>query len=61
MYDPEMHYLDSLSCLKFKGFPLGPNHGGPSVVTKCIKCPAYTVSKVGMHETGSILFKDKTV
>ena len=23
-----MHYLDILSCLKFKNFPLGPNHGG---------------------------------
>ena len=23
-----MHYLDILSCLKFKNSPLGPNHGG---------------------------------
>ena len=28
---------------------------GPSVVTKCIKCPAFTVSKVGMYESDIFL------
>ena len=47
-----MHYLDILNRLKFKNFLLGPNHDEPLVVTKCIKCPAFTVSKVGMYATG---------
>ena len=37
MYDPEMHYLDSLNCLKFQTFPLGPNHGGAFGIHKMYK------------------------
>ena len=43
-----MHYLEILNSLKFKNFSSPPTMVGHLVVTKFIKCPAFTVSKVGM-------------